>query len=207
MQLTSDTFEDGGAMPARGNLAVASDPGPVTFSGNRNPHLAWTDAPEGTRSFVVTAIDPDCPSVPDDVNQEDREVPSDLPRVDFVHWLLADLPAHTGEIAEGAHSTDVTPGGKAPDGAPLGVHGRNDYTAWFDGDPDMGGAYHGYDGPAPPWNDSIRHRYAFTVYAVDVASLGLEPGFSIDQLSEAMEGHVLGSATITATHTTNKRLL
>lgn len=207
MHVTSDTFDDGGRMPARGNLAVAADPGPVTFSGNRNPHLAWSEAPVGTRSFVITAIDPDCPSVPDDVNQEDREVPADLPRVDFVHWLLADVPAGVDSIAEASHSDEVTAGGKAADAAPIGVHGRNDYTSWFDGDPEMGGAYHGYDGPAPPWNDSIPHRYAFTVYALDIETLGLAPGFSLDDLREAMEGHVLDSVTITATHTTNRRLL
>jgi len=31
----------------------------------------------------------------------------------------------------------------------------------------MKGTYFGYDGPAPPWNDSVVHHYAFTLYAVD----------------------------------------
>ena len=41
---------------------------------------------------------------------------------------------------------------------------------WFASDKDMAGDYHGYDGPCPPWNDEIPHRYVFTVYALDVAS-------------------------------------
>lgn len=207
MQLSSDTFEDGGVIPARAALAASADPGPVAFSDNRNPHLAWSGAPDGTRSFVVTCIDIDCPSSPEDVNQPDREVPESLPRVDFVHWLLADVPAHLTAIDEASHSAAMTAHGKAADAAAVGVHGRNDYTAWFQGDPDMEGSYHGYDGPAPPWNDSIPHRYEFTVRAVDQASLGLDPGFTLDDLKAALEGHVLGEATISATYATNRRLV
>lgn len=206
MELTSNTFEDGGKMPPRGALAVPTDPGPVSFSENRNPHLAWSEAPEGTASFAVTCIDRDCPSAPDDVNQTDREVPASLARVDFTHWLLVDLPPDTDSIAEGEQCSEVTARGKAADAATIGVHGRNDYTAWFDGDSDMEGTYNGYDGPAPPWNDSIPHHYDFTVYALDVPSLGLSPGFTRDELDDAMEGHVLDSATITATYASNKRL-
>ena len=206
VQLTSETFDDGGAMPRRGALAAPADPGPVTFSDNRNPHLAWTDVPPGTRSFAVTCIDRDCPSAPDDVNQPDREVPAALPRVEFVHWLLADLPADVRTIDEASHSETMVAGGKSADASPVGVHGRNDYTSWFAGDPDLGGEYHGYDGPAPPWNDSIPHRYDFTVYALDVESVGLEAGFSLTDLRDAMDGHVLATATITATYATNPRL-
>jgi phosphatidylethanolamine-binding protein (PEBP) family uncharacterized protein len=44
-------------------------------------------------SFAIICHDPDVPSQGDDVNQEDRTVPASLPRVDFFHWLLFDLPA------------------------------------------------------------------------------------------------------------------
>ena len=63
----------------------------MTFSDNLNPHLAWSDVPAGTRSLALICHDFDVPSRPDDVNQPDREVPSDLPRVDFFHWVLVDI--------------------------------------------------------------------------------------------------------------------
>lgn len=67
----------------------------MSFGPNRNPELVWEDAPEGTRSFVVMMFDPDVPSVADDVNQEGKTVSKDIPRVDFFHWLLVDVPATT----------------------------------------------------------------------------------------------------------------
>ncbi|MCZ7533107.1 MAG: YbhB/YbcL family Raf kinase inhibitor-like protein [Acidimicrobiia bacterium] len=206
MEIYSNSVTDGERAKDSLALAVPATDNHVTFSANRNPHLAWSGAPDETQSFVVTCIDVDCPSAPDDVNQEDREVPASLPRVDFVHWLLADIPAETTEIAEGSHSDGVTPRGKPADAAPIGIHGVNSYTDWFAGDTDLDGTWHGYDGPAPPWNDSIPHRYVFTVHAMDVASLGLVEGFSYDDLQAAMEGHVLDSASLTMTYTVNPRL-
>lgn len=206
MEIFSNSVADGERAKDSLALAVPDTDNHVTFSENRNPHLGWRGAPDGTRSFVVTCIDVDCPSAPDDVNQEDREVPATLPRVEFVHWLLADIPADTNEISEGSHSDGVTARGKARDAAPLGVHGVNSYTDWFAGDDDLEGAWHGYDGPAPPWNDSIPHRYVFTVHALDVATLGLDEGFSHDELTSAMQDHVLDSASLTMTYTLNPRL-
>ena len=42
----------------------------------------------------------------------------------------------------------------------------------------MSGDYFGYDGPCPPWNDALVHRYVFTLYALDVATLGLQGPFT-----------------------------
>jgi phosphatidylethanolamine-binding protein (PEBP) family uncharacterized protein len=64
----------------------------VCLGGNHNPHLAWSDLPAGTKSLVLICHDPDVPSRGDDVNQEGRTVPASLPRVDFFHWVLVDLP-------------------------------------------------------------------------------------------------------------------
>ncbi|MEZ4320418.1 MAG: YbhB/YbcL family Raf kinase inhibitor-like protein [Myxococcota bacterium] len=174
------------------------------FGGNRNPHLAWGDVPEGTKSFAVICVDHDVPSVGTDVNQEGRTVSVDLPRVPFFHWVLADLPASLRSIAEGSHSDSITVGGKpagpTPDG---GLQGQNDYTGWFAGDADMGGTYCGYDGMGPPWNDERMHGYRFRVYALDVPSLGLSGGFTGPQVLDAIDGHVLARAEIIGLYAIN----
>jgi hypothetical protein len=44
------------------------------------------------------------------------------------------------------------------------------------------------------------------VYALAVAELNLNPGFNKTELMDAMDGHILGSASITGTYTTNPSL-
>lgn len=206
VELTSTSITDGETIGRAFALAEPAEEGHVTFAGNNNPHLAWDDVPGTARSFVVTCIDIDAPSVGDDVNQEDREVPADLERAEFTHWLLANLPSDLRVIEQGTHSAGVTPRGKQADASPVGVHGENDYTKWFAGDPDLEGDWNGYDGCAPPWNDSIPHRYRFTVYALDTEALDLDPGFARDELTSAMKDHIVDSASIMGTYATNPRL-
>jgi len=199
MQLRSDNFADGQPIPPAN--AFGKPGAPVALSDNRSPHLAWKDSPEGTRSFVLTCIDVDVPSRGDDVNQAGRVVPADLPRVEFVHWLMANIPAECGEFDEGACCDGITPRGKRdPHGPPGSVQGLNDYTAWFAGDAEMGGSYLGYDGPCPPWNDSLVHHYHFRIHALDVAKLELSPGFTLAELRAAMHGHVLAQAELVGTY-------
>lgn len=206
MELTTTSFERGGVIPDRFAFARPSTPGPVELSENLSPHLAWKDVPDGTRSFALVCHDPDVPSRGDDVNQPDREVPSDLPRVDFYHWGVIDLPADLREIGEGEFSSSPVAGGKQVADGPHGSRqALNDFTGWFSGDPDMEGRYFGYDGPAPPWNDSILHRYIFTLYALDVEKVSLESGFTGQDVVEAIEGHVLDEASIYGTYTQNPR--
>jgi Raf kinase inhibitor-like YbhB/YbcL family protein len=66
-----------------------------------------------------------------------------------------------------------------------GVSGRNDFGR------------EGYAGPCPP--KGSRHRYIFTVYAVD-ASLPLRPGYSHAEFQKALENHVVAQATLVATY-------
>ncbi len=135
-------------------------------------------------------------------------MPSDLPRVDFFHWVVVDLPAELRSIAEGEFSDGVVAGGQRVPTGPHGCRqGLNDYVGWFAGDAVMEGHYYGYDGPAPPWNDSIVHRYVFTVYALDVESTDLEDDFTGYDVRDAIAGHVLGEASVTGTYTQNPRLL
>lgn len=211
MKLHSLSFNDGGAIPGEFAFAVIAPGNHVALSSNRNPHLAWSDIPTGTRSFALICHDVDVPSRGDDVNREDREVPAELKRVDFFHWTLINLPAEVREIAAGSFSHGVSARGKAgpavagdPDGKLK--QGLNDYTGWFAGDSEMGGDYYGYDGPCPPWNDSIVHRYVFTLYALDVAELDIAAPLTGPATWQALEGHVLAQAAITGHYTLNPRL-
>ena len=207
MKLWTTAFADQAVIPAEfafGKIDVASH---VALSHNRNPDLSWSDAPAGTESFAIVCHDPDVPSRGDDVNQEGRVVPADLPRVDFFHWVLIDLPASKTAIARAEHSDGVTPRGKAGPGAPGGGrHGLNDYTGWFASDPNMAGDYHGYDGPCPPWNDALLHRYVFTVYALDVRALDVPARFTGQAALDAMRGHVLAEAAVSGRYTLNPRV-
>jgi len=202
MQLRSDNFKDGQPMPA--TIAFGKRAEPFALSDNKSPHLAWKDAPPGTRSYVLTCIDTDVPSRGDDVNQADRIVPADLPRVEFVHWLMANIPAECGELGEGACGEGVVARGKRePFGPPGSVQGINDFTGWFAGDADMGGDYLGYDGPCPPWNDALLHHYHFRIYALDVEHLALRQGFTSPELHAAMAGRVLATAELSGTYSLN----
>lgn len=207
MKLVSTSFADQAFIPEQFAFGKIDAQNHVALAGNANPHLAWSDAPSGAQSFVVVCHDPDVPSKPDDVNQEGRVVPADLPRVDFFHWLLVDVPAGTTEIPQGSYSNGITPRGKA---GPLALDGTrqgiNDYTMWFAADHDMSGDYFGYDGPCPPWNDAIVHRYVFTVYALDIATLPVEGRFNGADVMKAMQGHILAQASVTGLYTLNPEL-
>jgi phosphatidylethanolamine-binding protein (PEBP) family uncharacterized protein len=96
MKLWSDSWANGDAIPARFAAGRLAEGGGVTFSDNVNPHLAWRELPYGTRSLALICHDFDVPSRGDDVNQPDREVPADLPRVDFFHWVMIDIPPGLG---------------------------------------------------------------------------------------------------------------
>jgi hypothetical protein len=207
MKLWSDSFADRGGIPGEYAFAVIDPAHHLKLSSNRNPHLAWREVPAGTRSLVLTCHDSDVPGRLDDVNQEGREIPAGLPRVDFFHWVLVDIAPSTTQIEAGAYSHAVTPRGKGGPAAPNDTRqGINDYSAWFKGDHDMEGDYYGYDGPCPPWNDSIVHRYVFVIHALDIEAVPLDGRFTGADVRRAIDGHVLASASITGTYTLNPRL-
>lgn len=208
MKLSSDSWTNGDRIPSRFAAGRLGEGSGVEFSDNLNPHLAWSEVPATAKSLVLICHDFDVPSRPDDVNQTDREIPADLPRVDFFHWVLIDLPAQPGEIAEGEFSRGFTPRGKPGPQAARGTRqGLNDYTGWFAQDAQMAGDYFGYDGPFPPFNDSLVHHYVFTLYAVDVERLPVQGLFSGQQVREALAGRVLDAATFSGTYSLNRRLI
>jgi Raf kinase inhibitor-like YbhB/YbcL family protein len=83
----------------------------------------------------------------------------------FVHWVMYDIPASVSSLLEG-----VPPQATLPNGAKQGEN-------------DMGTI--GYFGPEPPPGEL--HRYVFTLYALAVDSLGLEPGASYRRVKEALD--------------------
>ena len=89
--LTSNDLTDGGVLPDA----------QVQAEGNTSPHLKWSGAPEGTKSYAVTCFDPDAPT-----------------GSGFWHWTAANIPADVTELATGASSRGM------PAGA---VQGRTDF--------------------------------------------------------------------------------
>lgn len=98
-----------------------------------------------------------------------RVVDIDAPKVPFTHWILFDIPPDVQELREG------DPGAGTP--------GRNDFE------------FPGWGGPDPPPRHGD-HRLVFTLFALDVESLGLAPGARLDELEAAIEGHVLDQAEL-----------
>ncbi len=82
MKLISHDLQDGGKLP---NRHVFNGMG---YDGdNISPHLMWDDVPAGTKSFVVTCYDPDAPT-----------------GSGWWHWVVANLPADTRVLPQGAGS-------------------------------------------------------------------------------------------------------
>jgi Raf kinase inhibitor-like YbhB/YbcL family protein len=106
----------------------------------------------------------------------------DAPVGTFTHWVAFDIPSTLTEIPEGAPALAHT----QVQAKNVGKEGRNSAGRI------------GYVGPCPP---SGTHRYIFTVYALDVPSLNLAEGASRDQVSNAVQGHVLAQGMLMGRYT------
>ena len=97
------------------------------------------------------------------------------PKMTWVHWVLYNLPAGCRELAEGTTAENKPVGSR---------EGVNDWKQ------------RGYRGPCPPVG---RHRYFFKLHALDaqLADLGAPTKAT---LTGAMNGHVLGTATLIGTY-------
>ena len=103
-KVTSNSFKDGDYLGA--DHVLSADFGFGCAGGNRSPHLAWSGAPAGTKSFAVTCFDPDAPT-----------------GSGFWHWLVVNIPANVTELALDAGSPKAP---KLPGGA---LQTRTDFGA------------------------------------------------------------------------------
>lgn len=95
----------------------------------------------------------------------------DAPRGDFTHWVLYNIPADILLIPEGVETSAI------------GDPGTNDFDK------------RGYGGPCPPSGHG-RHRYYFTLYALDIGRLPAEKGAKRAEVEAEIEGRVLGQARL-----------
>jgi Raf kinase inhibitor-like YbhB/YbcL family protein len=170
--------------------------GATTNSANINPAISWSNQPIGTQSYALAVIDPDVPVNFGPANKPDQVIPADAPRNDFYHWVLVNIPLSVNSIPEGVNSHGVDAGGKVAASTPYGLNGVNSFS------PSNGG----YDGPCPPWNDLRLHHYHFIVYALNVPTISLYGGLTGKLMETGMAGHILATAEIVGTYTTNPAL-
>jgi len=97
------------------------------------------------------------------------------PKVRWVHWVLYNIPPDARGLPAAARS------GKLPPGA---QEGSNDFKKI------------GYGGPCPPIG---RHRYFFTLYALDTSLPESERPSRAD-VEAAMKGHVIEKAELMGTY-------
>lgn len=183
--LIIDGIKGGSPIPEQFSHCAAHN----KHGGNKRPAMHWSGAPAGTKSFAIIVVDPDVPASFELANREGHTIPASMARQNFYHWLQIDIP----------HTANALP--EAPAGlCDVGISGRNDYGA---SGTDRG---LGYDGPCPPWNDERMHHYHFTLYALDIGSLGLKEGFSGKQAMAAIGKHIIAKTEVVGTYTTNPNL-
>ncbi len=204
MQITSNTFDDMSFMPDSCAFGLLGPDKQYQWGENRNPHLAWSGLPDGTKSLALINDDLDVPVKLDTFNKDGSVVAKDQQRRSLCHWVLVDIDPAIGALDFGEFSEGVTIGGKPGPQAARGTRqGVNEYTDWFKNDDKMRGNYFGYDGPCPPWNDERPHRYVFTLYALDIPRLPVEGIFDKNDAIAAMRGHILAEASITGLYALN----
>ena len=199
LAVTVSGIKPGGVIPGTFAYCVPAKEGHIAFGPNRSPAITWSKGPAGTASYAVIMIDPDAPTVFDTANKEGQTIPADLARTDFYHWVLVDIPSNVAGLPAGAESAGHAAKPVGP--TDHGLRGANSVGDF--GGRATKGATGGYDGPCPPWNDAIPHHYRFSVYALNVRSLGLSGPFTVPDALRAMKGRVLGTGEVVGIYTLN----
>ena len=150
MEIQSSAFKDGGKIPVQYVMVAAGGK-------NLSIPLTWKNVPAGTKSFALSVVDPH------PVAQN------------WVHWLVANIPANVTAIVEGGSGKKMPPGS---------MELKNSFGQV------------GYGGPQPP-QGSGEHPYVVTLYAMNVEKLGLGLNTSLAAFKKALEGKVIQSASVT----------
>ena len=152
LTITSSAFSNGGQIPSQ-----------YTCEGkDSSPPLAFGGVPQGAKSLALVVHDPDAPD-------------PKAPRIDWVHWLLYNLPPDCKGLPE-AVAEGALPPGTLP--------GITDFkkAAW--------------GGPCPPIG---RHRYYFVLHALDAVLPDLGTP-TRQRLERAFAGHLLAKAELMGTY-------
>ncbi len=91
----------------------------------------------------------------------------DAPGGNWIHWIVFNVPASTHEMVENLLSKDAH-------------FGKNSFGK------------SAYGGPCPPKG---KHRYIFKLYALD-SMLNLPEGSLPEKIKDAMQGHILATASL-----------
>jgi Raf kinase inhibitor-like YbhB/YbcL family protein len=178
-----------GRLPASAAYCPPTRMDPADY--NISPSVSWSRGPRGTRSYALIMTDLDVPKDLSLINRPGVTISADTPRVPFIHWVLIDIPPSITELQKGAEGAGFVPKGKPTGPTDHGVRGANVYSHFYPEGSELAGPRGGYDGPCPPNNDTVPHRYVTRVYALDVPTLGLSGLFFGEDALRALQGHVL----------------
>ncbi|MFZ1108942.1 MAG: YbhB/YbcL family Raf kinase inhibitor-like protein [Rhodomicrobium sp.] len=163
-----------------------------------SPAVSWSQGPAGTKSYVLIMTDLDVPNDLSLINKAGVTLTPSTPRVPFIHWVLIDIPPGIAHLDKGVEGSEFIAKGKAFGHTDHGIRGLNVFSHFYPEGSPFAGPHAGYDGPCPPLNDTVTHRYVTDIYALDVASLGLSGQFYGEAALEKMKGHLLASGRANA---------
>jgi Raf kinase inhibitor-like YbhB/YbcL family protein len=152
LTITSPAFSNGGSIPSL-----------YTCEGKDvSPALEFAGVPQGAKSLALVVHDPDAPD-------------PKAPRIDWVHWVLYNLPPDCRGLSQGV-AENALPAGALP--------GVTDFKKT------------GWGGPCPPIG---KHRYYFVLYALDTVLPDLGTP-TRQRLERAFAGHLLAKAEMMGTY-------
>jgi len=154
VHLTSAAFGDGKPIPTK--YARAG----VVGGKNVSLPVSWLDVPSETKSLALSIVD-----IHPIANN-------------WIHWLILNIPADLGGLAEGSSCHEMPPGVKEL------------YNSFGE---------LGYGGPQPPKGSGV-HQYVAALSALDVAQLDLPLNSTLAAYLKAIDGKIIASARLIGTY-------